>query len=116
MNIQQQIASLLAERAELDAELEKLREQAMAELDAAKAAVESIEAVLQPSPSTALAAFLEAKRNPARPTAKPVASEIDETDAGNGIREVVENTSAASFQEELAALRERTAEKRRRLQ
>ncbi len=37
------------------------------------------------------------------------------TDAGNGIREVQENVSADSFRDELAALRERTQAKRRRL-
>lgn len=41
---------------------------------------------------------------------------IDETDAGNGIREPRdEGGSAQSFQDELAALRERTQAKRRRL-
>ncbi len=41
---------------------------------------------------------------------------IDETDAGNGIREArEENSSAQSFNDELAALRERTQMKRRRL-
>lgn len=58
----------------------------------------------------------------APPTVRPpantqrVLSEIDETDAGQGIREPrEEGGSAQSFQDELAALRERTQMKRRRL-
>jgi hypothetical protein len=45
-----------------------------------------------------------------------VRTELDETDAGQGIREPRdEGGSAQSFVEELASLRERTQEKRRRL-
>lgn len=102
MNVQQQIASLLAERAEIDVELEKLRQQAMQELEDAKAAVASLDSVLKPAPKA------ERPVSPVQP--------IDETDAGRGVREINENVSAASFTEELASLRERTQEKRRRLQ
>jgi hypothetical protein len=66
-------------------------------------------------------AILEAMLKMARPKAKPErvaspAQPIDETDAGNGVREVEGTGSATDFREELAALRERTREKRSRLQ
>lgn len=64
-------------------------------------------------------AVLEAMLKMAKPKPERVASPsqpIDETDAGNGIREVESNASATDFREELAALRERTREKRSRLQ
>jgi len=104
------IEQLEAQRAQLnsdiDREIDGLKEKALQELDALRSQLAGFESVLS----------VPTKPREQRVPAKPVTSEIDETDAGNGIREVVENTSAASFQEELAALRERTAEKRRRLQ
>lgn len=112
MNIQEQIASLLAERAEIDAELEKLRLQAVAELDAAKATIAALDAVMKVTRPGIV--------DRSSPLVQPL--EISETDAGQGlggiagVREEENNVSASSFKEELAMLRERTQEKRRRLQ
>lgn len=101
-DIQTQIAGLLEQRTQIDGQLAKLQEQAMKELEAAKANVAALEAVLKPA------------RVPVeRPTSQP--QPIDETDAGRGVREVSDNMSADDFRDELTALRERTQEKRRRL-
>ena len=102
MSIVGEIGELLRQRVEIDAQLAKLKEQAMKELEAAKANVEALDAVLKP-----VAMRAERQASPPQP--------IDETDAGNGVREQQENVSAASFKDELAMLRERTQEKRRRL-
>lgn len=102
MTIVSQIAELLRQRAEIDGQLGKLKEQAMKELEAARSNVEALDAVLKP-----------AATRTERPASDP--QPIDETDAGNGVREQQENVSAASFKDELAMLRERTQEKRRRL-
>lgn len=92
--------------ADIDREIESLKEKALQELEALRAQLASAEAVLK-VPVTP-----REQRAPARP--EP--SAWDQTDAGQGVREVEDSTSATSFRDELAALRERTQEKRRRLQ
>lgn len=101
-DIQTQIAVLLAQRIQIDGQLAKLQEQAVKELEAAKANVAALDAVLKP-----VRVQVERTPSPSQP--------IDETDAGRGVREVQDNMSADDFRDELATLRERTAEKRRRL-
>lgn len=104
------IAELEKQRAQLncdiDREIEGLKEKALQDLEAMRAQVATFESVLK------VPATPREQRVPAR----VVRSEIDETDAGNGIREDEDNVSAVSFKEELAMLRDRTQEKRRRLQ
>lgn len=60
---------------------------------------------------------LQSRLGQSRPAPQRVVrSEIDETDAGMGVREPRDDGgNAQSFQDELASLRERTQEKRRRL-
>lgn len=88
--------------ADIDREIEGLKAKAMSELAAMREQLAKFETALHVKPTP--------QRAPAR-----VHSEIDETDAGNGVREVQENVSADAFKDELAALRNRTQEKRRRL-
>lgn len=103
------IQALEAQRAQLNAdidrEIESLKAQALTELEAMREQLAKFETVLS----------VKVTPREQRAPAKVVRSEIDETDAGNGIREVQENVSAGDFRDELAALRERTQAKRRRL-
>jgi hypothetical protein len=88
------IQELEAQRAQLnsdiDREIEGLKVKALQEVDALRAALAAAEAVLK-VPVTP-----REQRAPAR--VEPTA--WDQTDAGQGIGEEVENTSAASFKEE----------------
>jgi hypothetical protein len=103
------IEALEAKRAQIngdiDREIEGLKAQAMQELAEMRAKLSKLETVLKvPSPTIAPRVAAQAAR-----------SELDETDAGNGVREISDNVSAADFRDELAELRERTQAKRRRL-
>lgn len=104
------IADLEQQRAQLnsdiDREIEGLRVTALQELEQLRGQLASFESVLKVPPMP------REQRKPA----KPEPNEWDQTDAGQGIGEETNNTSAESFKEELAMLRERTQEKRRRLQ
>lgn len=91
--------------ADIDREIEGLKAQAMSELEAMRAQLSQFETVLN----------VKVTPREQRSPAKVERSEIDETDAGNGVREVQENVSASDFRDELAELRERTQAKRRRL-
>lgn len=103
------IETLEAQRAQvnsdIDREIEEIKAQAMQELAEMRAKLSKLETVLK-VPSQTIAP---------RVAAQAARSELDETDAGNGIREVQENVSASDFRDELAELRERTQAKRRRL-
>jgi len=103
------IAELEQQRAQLngdiDRQIEGLKEQALQELEAMRADLAKFETVLQ----------VKVAPREQRAPARVVRSELDETDAGNGIRETQDNTSASDFKDQLASLRERTQEKRRRL-
>jgi hypothetical protein len=103
------IEALQAQRAQLnsdiDREIEGLKAQALVDLEAMRSQVSKYEAALNVKLPP------REQRAPARATR----SEIDETDAGNGIRETNDNMSADDFRDELAELRERTQAKRRRL-
>lgn len=102
MTIAEQILAL---QAEYHAKLAELQDAAAKELEEARAKVAALESALSPHIPVRTAPVAPKKSGP-----------IDETDAGNGVREIEENTSAASFKDELAMLRQRTQEKRRRLQ
>lgn len=99
---------------EIELEMEDLlaqqRQADEAELAAAEARVAALRVKLNLERSQAIAAESVATA-PARSR-----TELDETDAGMGVREPREESmSAQSFTDELAALRERTQQKRRRL-
>lgn len=99
---------LAAECSDTAEELREVKRKAdEAELAAAEARVADLRAMLSIKQSQNVARLSEATRQP---------SALDETDAGNGIGEPRETGgSAESFLDELASLRERTQEKRRRL-
>lgn len=105
------IAELEQQRAQLngdiDRQIEGLKEQALAELEAMRSQLSKYETALS----------LDRKFRTPVPTlpTRATRTELDETDAGNGIRETQDNVSAPTFKDELASLRERTQEKRRRL-
>jgi hypothetical protein len=93
--------------AEIAALLDEQRKADLAELAATEARLNALRAKLNIQRSQNIAHASEATRP---------RSELDETDAGNGVREPrEENHSAQSFVDELASLRERTQMKRRRL-
>lgn len=103
------IEVLEAQRAQvngdIDREIESLKAQALVELEAMRTQMSKYETALN----------VKGAPREQRASARPIRSEIDETDAGNGIRETQDNMSAADFRDELAELRERTQAKRRRL-
>lgn len=91
--------------ADIDREIEGLKAKALHELDGLRSRLAQFESILN----------VQVAPREQRAPARVVRSEIDETDAGNGVGEVDDNVSAASFIDELAMLRERTQAKRRRL-
>jgi hypothetical protein len=103
------IEVLQAQRAQLnsdiDREIEGLKAQALVDLEAMRTQMSKYE--------TALNVKLAPREQ--RAPSRASRTEIDETDAGNGIRETQDNMSADDFRDELAELRERTQAKRRRL-
>jgi hypothetical protein len=109
MSVLARIEALQAQRdqltSDIDREIEGLKAQALVELEAMRTQLTKFETVLSVKVAP------REQRAPARATR----SEIDETDAGNGVRESQDNMSAADFRDELAELRERTQAKRRRL-
>lgn len=110
------ITELVQQRANLngdiDREIEGLKAQALLELDAMRSQLSRFETVLK---GTVMHQFGVEKPMFPPVRSKPARTELDETDAGNGIRETQDGVSATDFRDELAMLRERTAEKRRRL-
>ncbi len=97
------IRAIEDERAEamanFDARIAALKDEAAQELLAAKARVAALESALGVT------------HRPVRPVREPTA--LDETDAGNGIGPARE--SGDSLLDDLAEVRRRTAEKRKRL-
>lgn len=109
MSVLARIEALQAQRAQLnsdiDREIEGLKAQALMELEAMRAQLTKFETVLS----------VKVAPREQRVAPRPTRTELDETDAGNGIRETQDNMSADDFRDELAELRERTQAKRRRL-
>lgn len=111
-DVLKQIQALESQRAQLNADIDKqlegLRAQALQELEVMQRTVAELSSALSMPVSPVPKSRLTEMR--AR-----VADPMDETDAGNGVREIEENHSAQSFKDELADLRSRTQAKRRRL-
>lgn len=99
-DIQEQITSLLAERAAIDKELEGLRTQAVEELEAAKARVAEIDACLKVRPQT--------------PAAQVASTEQPDEFDGIGPDETEGSGEYREFVDELAAIREHNMARRRR--
>jgi hypothetical protein len=107
VSVLEQIQALEAQREQLNADIDKqlagLRAQGLQEMQKMQQSLTELQLALRVAPVT-------------RETVPPRSrAEIDETDAGNGMREIEENMSAQSFKDELAVLRERTQMRRRRL-
>jgi hypothetical protein len=92
--------------AELDMQIRSADE---AELEALRQRAAEIEARLNASHSAAVEARRSAPPKPAR-----APSPLDETDAGNGVRETETNVSAQQFRSELQTLRAQNVARRRR--
>jgi hypothetical protein len=110
-DLQAEIAELLKKRTAIDVELEVLRGDAERRLQAAQADMDALATALSATQVFGVERPMH-QPQPKRPRGR---EPIDETDAGNGVREIEENHSAQSFKDELAELRERTQMKRRRL-
>lgn len=92
--------------ADIDREVEGLKAKALQDLESMRAQMAAFESVLKvPVAPQVQRAAPQRERTP-----------LDDTDAGNGIREAREDyDSAQDFRDELAELRERTAAKRRKI-
>jgi hypothetical protein len=106
VSVLEQIQALEAQREQLNADIDKqlsvLRLRGLEEMQMMERSLAAIRSALGVGTKT-LAVLPEPR------------TEIDETDAGNGMREIEENMSAQSFKDELAVLRERTQMKRNRM-
>lgn len=102
------IDELLQQRAAIDAELRSLHTDAKAELEQAQKRLELIASALSTEMAnrSAVVAKQSEKLRPPSP--------LDETDAGNGIPETMNYTTAEDFTDELAELRARSQARRRR--
>ena len=99
-DIQAQITALLAQRADIDTQLESLRAEAMKELEAARAKVAEIDACLKVRPQT--------------PAVQVASTEQPDECDGIGPEESDGSGEYHEFVDELKAIREHNLSRRRR--